>query len=164
MKKKPKIYSDCRGKEMTLPEHAKMPDMRIQKKYGNIPTHAIVGDKEYDFRSKAEIKLAKYLQLLKEMKYIKDWEYEAMNFKFPDSSFLVDFTVRNNDDTFEHYEYKGYVEANTRKKLQLLNKYFPQAQITMVMGNKEGIKKLGARASGFCKRVCLLKDLTKGIL
>jgi hypothetical protein len=149
---------------MKLPDHAKMPDMRIRKKYGNQLTHATVGGKEYDFRSKAELKLAKFLQLLKEMKYHKDWSYESMNFKFPDSSWLIDFTVRNNDDTFEHYEYKGYVEQNTRKKLQLLNKYFPQAQVTMVFASKKQLKRLGARAISFCKRVCLLSELTHGII
>lgn len=136
----------------------------IQKKYGNVFTNVIIGDKEYFFRSKAEVKLAKYLQLLKETGHKKDWEYESHKFVFADSSWLVDFTVRNNDDTFEYYEYKGYVEEDTRRKLKLLNKYWPQAQVTMVLGSKKQLKRLGARATSYCKRVCLLSELTKGLI
>lgn len=136
----------------------------LQKKYGNQITTETVGDKTYTFRSKAEVKLAQYYQLLKEQNYIKDWEYESHNFQFADSSWLVDFTIRNNDNTFEYVEYKGYVEPSTKRKLKLVSKYYPQAQITMVMASKKQIKRLGVRATSRCKRVCLLRDLTRNII
>lgn len=139
---------------------------RINKKYGNIPTTAIVGGKEYYFRSKAEIKLAQYLELLKVSKQIKDWEYESHSFIFEaaESHWLVDFTVRNNDDTFEYYEYKGRVEQNTKWKLYMLNKYQPQASVTMVFANRKQMDRLGVRATSYCKRVCLLNELIKNIV
>lgn len=138
---------------------------RIQKKYGNIRTTETIGGKTYNFRSKAEVKLAScYFEILKIGGQIKDWEYESHKFVFADSSWLVDFTIRNNDDTFEYYEYKGYVEEDTRRKLKLLNKYWPKAQVTMVLGSKKQMKRLGSRATNFCKRVCLLSELTKGLI
>jgi len=141
-------------------------DKRICKKYGNIPTTAEVGGKTYNFRAKAEIKLARYLQLLKMCNQIKDWEYESQNFVFKEAegSWLIDFTVRNNDDSFEFYEYKGRVEPDTKWKLYMLNKINPNAKVTMVFGNTKQLKRLGVRATACCKRVCLLSELTKGII
>lgn len=149
-----------------IPEHAKLPDIPIRKKYGNQPVHDIIGGKEYTFRSKAEHKLARYLQVLKEGKKIKDWEFESHNFVFDAalSGWLVDFTIRNNDDTFEYYEYKGCVEPDTRWKLYMIDKYYPKAQITMVFANKKQLRRLGSKAISCCKRVCLLGELTRGII
>jgi ribosomal protein S8 len=136
----------------------------LAKQYNNIWCEADIEGKHYWFRSRGERKIAYYLQLLKEQGYIKSWEYETHKFVFPDSSWLVDFTVRNNDDTFEYFEFKGLVEPDTKKKIKLVSKYYPDAQITMVMADKKGVKKLGARATSCCKRVCMLRDLTRGII
>ncbi|MCJ7828761.1 MAG: hypothetical protein MUP81_03350 [Dehalococcoidia bacterium] len=136
----------------------------MSKDYKNIWCEADIEGKHYEFRSKQERKLAYYLQLLKEQNYIKSWEYETHTFVYPDSSWLVDFTIRNNDNTFEYFEMKGYVEPDTKRKLKLVNKYYPEAQITMVMSDRKGIKKLGARATSQCKRVCLLKELTRNLI
>lgn len=146
-----------------------MLDMPIRKKYGNVPTHAIVGDKEYDFKSKAEIKLAKYLQLLKEMGHIKDWLYENTKFCFPSEqdpvkTWLVDFDVLENDGSFHYIEYKGYVEPDTKRKLFLLNQYRPEVKIVMIFASRKQLRKLGNRATSYCKRTCLLSELTRGII
>lgn len=136
----------------------------LQKKYGNHVHTAIVGGKSCDFDSDGEHKLADYLQLLKEQGYIKDWERESHSFILVDTSWKVDFTVRNNDDSFEYYEYKGYVEPRTRKLIMQATDFYPQAQITMVMANKKSAKKLGVRATSRCKRVCTLRELTRDII
>ncbi len=136
----------------------------LRKKYGNHAHRAVVGGKDCKFDSNGEHKLANYLQLLKEQGYIKDWERESHSFILIDTSWKVDFTVRNNDDSFEYYEYKGAVESRTRKLIMQVAEFHPQAQITMVMANKRGVKKLGVRATACCKRVCLLRDLTRGIV
>jgi len=142
-----------------------MEDIKITKKYNNTWVQDTIGGKDCNFRSKGEHKLAKYLELLKQSGHIKDWEYESHNFKFGNIfSWLVDFTIRNNDNTFEYFEYKGYVEPDTKRKLYAVAEYYPNAKITMVMADKRGIKKLGKRASCICKRVCLLSELTKGII
>ncbi|MFA5298702.1 MAG: hypothetical protein WC389_10905 [Lutibacter sp.] len=144
---------------------AEMQDIKIQKKYGNTWVDDTIGGKVCKFRSKGEHKLAKYFELLKQSGHIKDWEHESHKFTFGNIfSWLIDFTIRNNDDTFEYFEYKGYVEPDTKRKLYAVAEYYPQAKITLVMANNKGVKKLGVRATSCCKRVCLLSELTKGII
>lgn len=136
----------------------------LQKKYGNVIITDTIGGKTCTFRSKGERKLALYLETLKVGGYIKDWEHETHKFVFTDTAWLVDFVVRNNDDSFEYFEYKGYVEPRTKKLIRLASEYYPDAQITMVMKDGKGIDKLGPRARSKCKRVCKLKDLTREII
>ena len=155
----------------TLPQNQRTPDKmgfetdkRLQKKYGNHKHTAIVGGKTCEFDSDGEHKLADYLQLLKEQGYIKDWERESHNFILIDTSWCIDFTVRNNDNSFEYFEYKGTVEPRTKKLIMQATEFYPDAQITMVFANKKGWEKLGVRATSRCKRVCLLRELTKGLV
>ena len=161
-----RIFSSIAEYEKWLKNEGKMGfnEPPLQKKYGNRVHNAVIGGKECKFDSKGEHKLALYLQLLKEQGYIKDWERESHTFVLVDTQWNVDFTVRNNDDSFEYYEYKGAVEPRTRKLIMQVSEFYPQAQITMVMANRKGIKKLGVRATSRCKRVCLLSDLTKGLI
>jgi hypothetical protein len=136
----------------------------LAKDYHNVFVDDFIDGKKYTFRSKLEHKLAWYLEVLRCGGQIKSWEYETHKFTFADSSWLVDFTIRNNDDTFEYFEAKGHVERDTKRKLQLVAKYYPQAQITMVLSRKQDVKKLGVRATACCKRVCTLSELTRGIV
>jgi len=136
---------------------------RIHKKYKNVWVFGTLNGRECHFRSKLEHKLAKYLELLINNGHIKDAFHEDTTFKFPDSSWLVDFSVRNNDDTFEYFECKGFVEADTKRKLNLLGKYRPEVEVTMVISDKKGVDKLGVRATSCCKRVCTIAEITKGV-
>lgn len=136
---------------------------RLVKDYHNQPTTIIFGNREITFKSKLEGKVAQYLQLLKDTGYIKNWNYEQTTFVFPDDRYLVDFSVYENDDSFYYIEAKGYVDARTKRKLRLLNKYLPGVKIDMVFQNKRDIRKLGL-ARKYCRRVCLLKELTRGLI
>jgi hypothetical protein len=133
----------------------------------NKPERTIVGGKECNFRSQGEKKLAQYLELLKQLDFIDDWFYEFMNFKFPpddpDMTWLVDFTVKENNGSITYWEYKGWFEARDRKKLQLLSKYYPQAKVVYVFPNKSSRKKMKT-SEKYCHRVCVLYELTRGIL
>jgi hypothetical protein len=138
---------------------------KFAKTYNNTWVRTVINGKAYNFRSKGEYKLALYLEAIRVFGLIKNWEHESHNFVFGNIfSWLVDFTVRNNDDTFEYFEYKGLVEMDTKRKLYALAEYYPKTVITMVMADRRGVKKLGSRASCICKRVCLLSELTKGVL
>jgi len=136
-------------------------DKRIRKKYGNVPTTATItalnlyNNKTYYFRSKAEVKLARYLQLLKDAKQIKDYAYEQTTFHFPDDRYLVDFDVLNNDGSFEYFEMKGMFDARSRRKLRLINKYRPEVKLTMVFSSRRSAAKLGL-AKKYVDRVCIL--------
>ena len=136
---------------------------RIYKKYGNKPEHCTIGGKDMYVRSQGEKKLAEYLELLKVGGCIKDWAFEQTTFTFPDDKYLVDFDVINPDGTFEYYEWKGFFDARSRRKLQLLEKYRPEVVITMVFANKSGALKFKrSKLSRFCKRVCTLT--VKGLI
>ncbi|MFA5163791.1 MAG: hypothetical protein WC441_04740 [Patescibacteria group bacterium] len=134
--------------------------MGFAKNYNNKRRIDTIGGKTCNFRSKGEWRLAQYFQLLKDACEIKDWEYETHKFVFPDSTWLVDFVIRNNDDTFEYWEFKGLFEADTRLKLKLLNKYEPQVKITMVFYSKNDAKKI-KQSLKYLDKVCVLT--TNGI-
>jgi len=122
-----------------------------------------VGGKVCDFRSRLEYTVARYLQLLKEGGHMHDWLFENTNFQFPDDRYLIDFDVLENEGSVYYLEAKAYFDARSRRKLTLLDKYRPEVRIMLVMQNKAGIKKLG-RAREYCWRVCLLSELTRGIV
>lgn len=135
---------------------------RFKKNYNNKPETATVGDKTCRFRSQGEIKLARYFELLKYTGHIKDWAYEQTRFVFPDSSYLVDFDILNNDGTFEYYEYKGHYETDTRKKIILLNKYRPEVKLSLVFAKKADAKKVSRKIASMLNRVCIFQGI-KGL-
>ena len=130
---------------------------RLVKNYNNVRTVAEVGGKQCKFRSKLEYKVAQYLQMLKVSGHIKDWDFEMMNFEFPDDKWLIDFTVRNNDDTISYIEAKGRIEGRDRKKLRLVAKYYPQVIIDYVFAAKRDALKMKTSAK-YCRRVCVLRS------
>jgi len=96
--------------------------------------------------------------------YVPTERKQRFVFKEAEGSWLVDFEIRNNDDSYEFYEYKGRVEPDTKWKLYMLNKCWPKVKITMVFGNVKQLQKLGSRATSCCQRVCLLSEITHGII
>ena len=136
---------------------------RIRSNFKNVRTRLEIDGKVYNFRSKLEAKVAQYLQVLKLGGHIKDWAYEQTTFHFPDDRYLVDFDIIMPDGSFYYLEAKGYCTAKTKRNLRLLNKYRPEIVIDMVFQNKKDIKKLGLAAK-YCRRVSLLRELTKGII
>ena len=118
-------------------------DRRLRKEYKNKRTTLEMDGITYNFRSKLESKVALYLQLLKDTGEIKDWWYEFMKFELGDDSWLIDFTVEENDHNFYHIEAKGHFEARDRRKLKLLFKYHPEARVLYVMQHKADVKRLG---------------------
>jgi len=138
-------------------------ELPLRRNFKNKPQQIVIDGKTYNFRSILESKVAQYLQLLKDSGHIKNWAYEQTRFEFPDDSYLVDFDIINNDGTLYYIEVKGYCTAKTKRNLRLLNKYRPEIVIDMIFQNTKDIKKLGL-ASKYCRRICLLRELTKGII
>lgn len=134
----------------------------IVKDYNNHRESLTIGGKSCDFRSKGEARLANYLQLLKISGHIKDWAFEQTTFVFPDDKYLVDFDVLYPDGRFGYFEYKGYFDARSRKKLKLIMKYYPEAEITMVFGSKSDARRVSRPMANFCKRICILT--AKGLI
>jgi hypothetical protein len=106
-----------------------------RRKFGNIPVHAEINGKQYNFRCKIEYRWAQHLEFLRLAGEIKSWEYETHKFIFEKArvkSFLVDFVIRNNDDTFEYHETKGMLGKYDIDKLQAVFDEYPDTKITLI--------------------------------
>ena len=128
---------------------------RLAKDFNNQFQTVQYGDKTCKFRSKLEKKVADYLEMLKIGNYIKDWEYESHKFLFPDDKWLVDFTIRNNYDSFEYFEAKGLFDARARRYVKLLAKYRPEVKMTIVFGRKSDTKKMSV-SKKYVHAVCYI--------
>jgi hypothetical protein len=104
-------------------------------KYKNTPTIEIVGGKTCHFRSLAEYKLARYLEILKHSYVIIEWQYELQRFYFPDvntspHSYLPDFTVTVNGPDgpeCELWEVKGPLLSGHITRFKRMDEYHPDA-------------------------------------
>jgi len=138
-------------------------NMRFRKHYNNRPETVTIGGKTINVRSQGEKKVAEYLEVLKQSGHIWEWAYEARTFRFPDDSWLIDFTVQENIGSFYHIEFKGHFEARDRRKLKLLFKYYPDARVLYVFQNRCDIRKMknGGKISVVAK-ASLLGRFDKG--
>ena len=138
------------------------PHRTIQFDFNNKAGWHTVGRNSYYFRSLFEWHFAEYLEMLFVGKAIKGWEFEQTTFTFPDDKYLVDFDVLNNDGTFEYIECKGHWDARAKRKIQLLNKYRPEVQLTVVFQNRKDMKKVSKKMASMCKRIALFSK-TRGL-
>lgn len=96
-----------------------------------------IGGKRKYFRSRWEANYARYLQLLKDSKKIKEWEHEAKVFWFKGIkrgcvSFLPDFEVTNNDNSVEYHEVKGWMDARSKTKIRRMSIYYPEVKLLII--------------------------------
>ena len=115
------------------------PNKRLRKENKNQPVTVVIDGELVRFRSKLEYSWANYLEFLKRAGEIKDWFFETHTFRFDNigvEKWLVDFTIRNNDDTFEYHECKGHFEKRDVDKLKCLFAERPEVKITYVFASK----------------------------
>lgn len=114
-----------------------------------------IGGKQIYFRSQWEANFARYLQFLKAQRAIVEWEFEKETFWFEAikrgvRSYLVDFTVTENNGKLTRYEVKGYMDSKSKTKLKRLKKYHPDVELRLVTGSVLGeIKAKLGRAIGW---------------
>lgn len=97
-----------------------------------------VGGKTYYFRSRFEVRWARYLQLLKKGdKKMIEWTYEPRKFWFHEvkagiTSYKPDFYIIEKDD---HYfvETKGHLTRRDITKFRRMAKYYPDIKLVLVM-------------------------------
>ena len=127
----------------------------FQKKYGNIPAQAEIGNRIFQFKSKLEYRWAQHLELLKIAGEIKEWFYEFHTFYFDKPGlppkYTPDFLVRKNDNGFEYYETKGMVEKRTIDAMKAMFEERPEVQITMVFWQKP---KVSTQKKTLLERYC----------
>ncbi len=111
---------------------------RLVRDFKNQRVTATIGGKTCNFRSKLEYRWALYLQWQVEQGLIKDWWYEQTTFRFTDEKagalkYLIDFDIRNLDNTFHYEECKGYLSTRDRSKFRKVAKYYPDTIIDLVV-------------------------------
>lgn len=94
----------------------------------------VVGDRRIFFRSSWEANYARYLQHLKSIREIKQWEHEPKVFHFKGikrgcCSYLPDFRVTFMDGRVEFHEVKGWMDKKSVIKLTRMAKYFPKVHV-----------------------------------
>ncbi|MHB9161532.1 MAG: PDDEXK family nuclease [Nitrosotalea sp.] len=96
-----------------------------------------INGKRIYMRSIWERNYARYLQWMKEVKMIKDWEYEPKIFifntiQFGNRSYKPDFKVIENDGSYKWHEVKGWMDAPSKTKLKRMAKYYPSEEIIII--------------------------------
>lgn len=89
------------------------------------------------YRSRWEANYARYLNFLKIRGDIKEWLHESEVFWFLKIkrgcvSYLPDFKVINNDDSFEYHEVKGWMDARSKTKIKRMKKYYPKTKLIVI--------------------------------
>lgn len=96
-----------------------------------------INDKKYYFRSKWEVQFAKYLDYLKRINQIFDWDYEPQTFWFEEikrgvRSYKPDFKISRMDGTHYWAEVKGYMDSKSKTKIKRFKKYYPQEELQII--------------------------------
>jgi len=96
-------------------------------------------------RSSWEFNYAHYLNKLLVEGKIKEWEYEATAFKFPEfifgcRTYSPDFKVTMPNDEIVYHEVKGWMDKKSVLKLSLMKKHFKHIKLKLI--NEEKYKKI----------------------
>lgn len=96
-----------------------------------------INGKKYFFQSSWEANYALYLDFLLKQNKILKWEYETDVFifekiKFGTRSFRPDFKVFENDGGITYHEVKGWMNKQSKTKLNRMRIYYPGIKIRLV--------------------------------
>jgi hypothetical protein len=98
---------------------------------------AEIGGKRCFFRSRWEYRYALYLELMKQNKYILDWEHEPRVFYFEGikrgtTNYKPDYKVTFPSGKEEWFEVKGYMDAKSKTKIKRMAKYYPDLVLRVI--------------------------------
>lgn len=96
-----------------------------------------IADRRIYFRSRWEANYARYLQWLKALNEIDDWEHEPKKFWFEKIKsgtrcYTPDFCVKRLDKSHYWVEVKGYMDPKSFTKLKRFKKYYPKEELILV--------------------------------
>lgn len=114
--------------------------MQIQLKNGKAAwkqAWAEIGGKRNFYRSRWEYRYALYLELMKNLRYVADWEHEPETFWFNNikrgtNNYKPDFKVTFPSGAVEWFEVKGYMDAKSKTKLKRMAKYHPEVVLRVI--------------------------------
>ena len=95
------------------------------------------GGKRNYYRSQWELNYARYLEMLKNIGEIKEWEHEPKTFWFEGVkrgtvSYLPDFRVTENDGSIAYHEVKGWMDDKSKTKIKRMAKYHPDVKLVLI--------------------------------
>lgn len=96
-----------------------------------------IGARRIYFRSRWEANYARYLQWLKDIGHIREWEYEPQTFWFEGikrgaRSYLPDFRVTENSGSVTYHEVKGWMDDRSRTCLKRMRIYHPNVRMLLI--------------------------------
>jgi hypothetical protein len=96
-----------------------------------------IGEKRNYFRSRWEANYARYLEWLRSIGQIADWEHEAKTFWFEGIkrgcvSYLPDFKVTNPSGSVEWHEVKGWMDARSKTTIERMGRYHPSEKLVVI--------------------------------
>lgn len=102
---------------------------------------AEIGGKKIFFRSSWEENYARYLEWLKGVGEIQDWEHEPDTFWFDGikrgvRSYLPDFKVITARGETEYHEVKGWMDSKSKTKIKRMAKYHPSVKMVIIDSNR----------------------------
>lgn len=102
---------------------------------------AEIGGKKIFFRSSWEENYAHYLQWLKGLGEIQDWDHEPDTFWFDAikrgvRSYLPDFKVITAKGETEYHEVKGWMDSKSKTKIKRMAKYHPLVKMVIIDSNR----------------------------
>ena len=109
------------------------------------------GGKRNYYRSQWELNYARYLEMLKCLGEIKEWEHEPDTFWFEGVkrgtvSYLPDFKVTENNGAIAYHEVKGWMDARSKTKIRRMAKYHPDVKLIVV--DAKAYRALSKQVSG----------------
>ena len=142
--------------------------MKAREKNGtlNIPRHNVswkggwreIGGIPKYYRSRWEANYARYLEWLKVIGEIADWEHEPKTFWFEGikrgvMSFLIDFRITENNGDIIYHEVKGWMDDRSKTKIKRMAKYHPDVKLIVIDAKcyKCLAKKMGSSIIGWEK-------------
>lgn len=125
---------------------------------------AKIGGKKIFFRSSWEENYARYLEWLKGLKEIQDWEHEPDTFWFDGikrgvRSYLPDFKVTTKNGEIEYHEVKGWMDSKSKTKIKRMAKYHPSVKMVIIDTNR--YKSLERTVSGLVPKWSIKKPAKK---
>lgn len=120
--------------------------LKCCRNYGNRSKGGIRKDLGIYVRSRWEGNVCRVLNLLKENKNIKSWDYEYKTFEFPLKKgtrfYTPDFRIVNKNGLVEWWEVKGYMNPRSKTQLRRFQKYYPNEYANLFLITGETYKEI----------------------
>lgn len=148
-----------------------MNDRTIHYNWHNKPERCIIGGKDYQYKSQIERKWATYLQILKDLGAIIDWEYEPTQFEFNERYrhrrvYTLDFRVKEQGGYGKiltaYHEVKTSLRQTDIRRFKYMNADYPDVRMVLILpycSRNSNQARLRGLALKYCERILYANPL-----